>query len=75
MEELNEQEIREEAERMAQREAERVHHEMVKLAVPEPQSSMHIKERMKASKGGMSLSCCVLPSGFFPCHNSHPQCF
>ncbi|CAK9880302.1 unnamed protein product [Sphagnum jensenii] len=51
MEELNEQEIREEAKRMAQREAERVHHEMVKLAVPEPQSSMHIKERMKASKG------------------------
>jgi len=48
---------------------------MVKLAVPEPQSSMHIKERMKASKGGMSLSCCVLPSGFFPCRNLHPQCF
>ncbi len=127
MEELNEQETREEAKRMAQREAERVHHEvcmcfhdvhglmkmwvpiqillwrvkglsrwlqqgiwvhfsgaslfcqfslqMVKLAVPEPQSSMQIKERMKASKGGMSLSCCVLPSGFFPCHNLHSQCF
>ncbi|CAM6032564.1 unnamed protein product [Sphagnum compactum] len=51
MEELNQQETREEAKRMAQREAERVHHEMVKLAAPEPQSSMHIKERMKASKG------------------------
>ncbi|CAM6052080.1 unnamed protein product [Sphagnum compactum] len=50
------QEAREEAKRIAKEETERAqHHELLKFACPEPppQSSTHVKERMKSSKGGI----------------------